>query len=103
MTMSTNGGPGQAAPQEAPQLTVVSQYIKDFSFENPNAPQSLTSRQEHPQIGIQINVGANPLSDSDIEVSIKLEGKAEAAGACYSVSIWTLPAFFAFEMFRRKA
>src|SRR5262249_13291682 len=29
-------------------------------------------------IGIQINVGANPLSDSDIEVSIKLEGKAEA-------------------------
>ena len=82
MTMSTNGGPGQTAPQETqPQLTVVSQYIKDFSFENPNAPQSLTSRQEHPQIGIQINVGANPLSDSDIEVSIKLEGKAESAGA----------------------
>lgn len=82
MTMSTNGGPAQAASQEAqPQLTVVSQYIKDFSFENPNAPQSLTSRQEQPQIGIQINVGANPLSDSDIEVSIKLEGKAESAGA----------------------
>ena len=78
MTMSTNGGPGQTPPQETqPQLTVVSQYIKDFSFENPNAPQSLTSRQEQPQIGIQINVGANPLSDSDIEVSIKLEGKAE--------------------------
>ena len=82
MTMSTNGGPGQTPPQETqPQLTVVSQYIKDFSFENPNAPQSLTSRQEQPQIGIQINVGANPLSDSDIEVSIKLEGKAESAGA----------------------
>jgi preprotein translocase subunit SecB len=61
-----------------PQLTVVSQYIKDFSFENPNAPQSLTVRQEQPQIGIQINVGAKPLSDTDIEVMIKLEGKAEA-------------------------
>src|SRR5215469_5132232 len=79
---TTNGGPTQSAAQDLqPQLTVVSQYIKDFSFENPNAPHSLTSRQEHPQIGIQINVGANPLSDSDIEVSIKLEGKAEAAGA----------------------
>ncbi|MGB9064598.1 MAG: protein-export chaperone SecB, partial [Pseudolabrys sp.] len=30
---------------------------------------------------IQINVGATPLSDPDIEVSIKLEGKAEVAGA----------------------
>ena len=75
---TTNGGPTQAAaPDAQPQLTVVSQYIKDFSFENPNAPQSLTNRQEQPQIGIQINVGATPLSESDIEVVIKLEGKAE--------------------------
>jgi len=76
---TTNGGPGQtAAPDMQPQLTVVSQYIKDFSFENPNAPQSLAPRQEQPQIGIQINVAATPLSDTDIEVTIKLDGKAEA-------------------------
>jgi len=78
---TTNGGPTQTAAQDLqPQLTVVSQYIKDFSFENPNAPQSLMNRQEQPQIGIQINVGANPLSDTDIEVVIKLEGKAETGG-----------------------
>jgi len=78
---TTNGGPGQSAAQDVqPQLTVVSQYIKDFSFENPNAPQSLTPRQEQPQIGIQINVNATPLSDTDIEVMIKLEGKADASG-----------------------
>jgi preprotein translocase subunit SecB len=77
---TTNGGPGQPASQEMqPQLTVVSQYVKDFSFENPNAPQSLVPRQEQPQIGIQINVSATPLSETDIEVVIKLEGKAEAA------------------------
>ena len=75
---TTNGGPTQAAPQDMqPQLNVVAQYIKDFSFENPNAPQSLTGRQEQPQIAIQINVGANPLTDTDIEVVLKLEGKAE--------------------------
>jgi preprotein translocase subunit SecB len=80
--MTTNGGPAQgttqgAAQETQPQLNVVAQYIKDFSFENPNAPQSLSARQEQPQIGIQINVGATPLSETDIEVSLKLEGKAE--------------------------
>ena len=33
-----------------------------------------------PQIGIQINVAATPLSETDIEVTLKLEGKAETAG-----------------------
>jgi preprotein translocase subunit SecB len=76
--MSTTNG-GQAEDVQ-PQLNVVAQYIKDFSFENPNAPQSLATGQEPPQIGIQINVNANPLSDTDIEVVLKLDGKAENAG-----------------------
>jgi preprotein translocase subunit SecB len=74
---TTNGGP---SADTAPQLSVVAQYIKDFSFENPNAPQSLASSQEQPQIGIQINVNANPLSETDIEVALKLDGRAESAG-----------------------
>ena len=78
---TTNGGPAQPAAQDQPQLTVVAQYTKDFSFENPNAPQSLNNRQEQPQIGIQINVGATPLSESDIEVVIKIDGKAEIASS----------------------
>jgi preprotein translocase subunit SecB len=76
----TNGGPEAAFPgnKPGPELSVLAQYIKDFSFENPNAPQSMTSN-EQPQISIQVNVGANPVtgSDTDIEVSVKLEGKAE--------------------------
>jgi preprotein translocase subunit SecB len=74
---TTNGGP---SPDIQPQLNVVAQYIKDFSFENPNAPRSLNAGQEPPQIGIQINVSANPLSETDIEVVLKLDGKAETAG-----------------------
>ena len=72
---TTNGGP---SADMQPQLSVVAQYIKDFSFENPNAPQSLSPTSEPPPIGIQINVNAQPLSDTDIEVSLKLEGKAES-------------------------
>jgi preprotein translocase subunit SecB len=82
MTM-TNGGPdaGGAAPEpgqgqgQGPQLSVVAQYIKDLSFENPNAPMSLQIQQQ-PAIEIQINVDTNPLSEDDIEVSLRLEGKA---------------------------
>jgi preprotein translocase subunit SecB len=78
---TTNGGPAEAPAQDlAPQLNVVGQYIKDFSFENPNAPRSLAASAEQPQIGIQINVNANPLNETDIEVVLKLEGKAESAG-----------------------
>jgi|SRR6185437_970779 len=73
---TTNGGPAPAADLP-PQLNVVAQYIKDFSFENPNAPQSLATVTVPPQIGIQINVNANTLTETDVEVSLKLDGKAE--------------------------
>jgi preprotein translocase subunit SecB len=70
---TTNGGSPEPTP---PQLSVLAQYVKDFSFENPNAPQSLMPGQQ-PQIGIQINVEARPLGETDVEVSLRLEGKAE--------------------------
>lgn len=75
---TTNGGPQAETP---PQLSVLAQYTKDFSFENPNAPRSLQPTQQQPSIGIQINVNAKPISESDIEVELKLEGKADSAGS----------------------
>jgi preprotein translocase subunit SecB len=76
---TTNGGPtpGAAAGDKPPQLNVLAQYIKDFSFENPNAPRSLQPIQQQPTINIQINVSAKPLNQTDVEVELKLEGKAE--------------------------
>jgi preprotein translocase subunit SecB len=58
---------------------VLGQYIKDLSFENPNAPGSL-QQQAQPQINITVNVSANPVSATDVEVELRLEGKAEGAG-----------------------
>jgi preprotein translocase subunit SecB len=74
---TTNGGPAPA-PNQPPQLSVVAQYIKDFSFENPNAPQSLAPATTQPQISIQINVTAKPMTDGNFEVALKLDGKAES-------------------------
>ncbi len=77
---STNGGP-DAAPaidgEKPPQLNVLAQYIKDLSFENPNAPRSLQGQPQAPKINIQINVNAKPLADTDFEVELKIEGRAE--------------------------
>src|SRR5207237_5256918 len=77
---TTNGGRG-TAPETGPQLNVLTQYIKDFSFENPNAPRSLQTPQQQPSINIQINVNVQPIADADYEVELKIEGKAEVAGA----------------------
>jgi preprotein translocase subunit SecB len=72
-------GNGAQPEQAAAQLNVLGQYVKDLSFENPNAPRSLQQGQQ-PQINIQINVNAKPIAGDDYEVELKIEGRAEAAG-----------------------
>ncbi|MFK7901794.1 MAG: protein-export chaperone SecB [Nitratireductor sp.] len=63
-------------PDQVPQLSIVTQYIKDLSFENPNSPNSLLPKETQPEINININVNANPLSETDFEVILKMEAKA---------------------------
>jgi len=74
---TTNGGP---QPQAMPQIGVLAQYVKDLSFENPNAPRSMSPPGQQPSINIQVNVDAAPMQGSDVEVTLRLEGKAEAQG-----------------------
>jgi preprotein translocase subunit SecB len=71
-----NGG----ANAPVPSLNVLTQYVKDLSFENPDAPQSMTTRAQ-PAINININVNAKPLpasvpGTSDFEVELKLDARA---------------------------
>jgi preprotein translocase subunit SecB len=81
MSTTNGGGAEPGAPEgAAPNLGVIVQYTKDFSFENPNAPQSLMQQQQQPQIGIQINVNPRQIAATDFEVELKLEGKAELSG-----------------------
>jgi preprotein translocase subunit SecB len=77
MTNPNGGSEAQAPQQTAPALSMLVQYVKDFSFENPNAPSALAPNQGQPQIGIQINVALGQLAPTDFEVTLQLEGKAE--------------------------
>ena len=49
------------APEAAQQLIINAQYIKDLSFENPRAPQSLIQQNAQPSVDINVDVkGAEP-------------------------------------------
>ncbi len=73
-------GADGAARNAAPQLNILGQYLKDLSFENPNAPESFNIQGAQPQINISVNVNANQLGETDYEVSLELEAHAEHEG-----------------------
>jgi len=75
---STNGGPQPQATM--PQIGILAQYVKDFSFENPHAPRSMAPSPQQPAISVQINVDAAPMGGTDVEVALRVEGKAESQG-----------------------
>ncbi|MDX7951438.1 protein-export chaperone SecB [Lichenihabitans sp. Uapishka_5] len=85
MAEANGNGTADAA---TPQLNALVQYIKDLSFENPNAPRSLGPQEKGPNISIQVNVNAQQLSDTDFEVSLMLEGSAgEGAGTLFKFEL----------------
>jgi preprotein translocase subunit SecB len=62
-TAKTNAGASKGASANAQansdrQLVVHAQYVKDFSFENPNAPKVLTENLGQPDVEISVSVGA---------------------------------------------
>jgi preprotein translocase subunit SecB len=63
----------------APQVGLIVQYVKDLSFENPNAPQ-VYSWQGQPQIDVQFNIGAQQAGDDMHEVTLKITAKAQGDG-----------------------
>ena len=63
-----------------PQVGVIAQYVKDLSFENPNAP-AVYQWQSQPQIDVQFNIGAQHVGEDVHEVALKIEIAAKAPRA----------------------
>jgi len=78
MTDTNDSGaqPQTEGAAAAPGMQILGQYIKDLSFENPNAPRSL-QQGEQPKLDINVNVGASQLGEGQFEVVITLTAKAE--------------------------
>jgi preprotein translocase subunit SecB len=76
---SNNGGQAPAAaaqPQTQPGIHVLGQYIKDLSFENPAAPNSLRASDKAPKLDVNVNVNVRPQAQSDFEVELKIDARA---------------------------
>jgi preprotein translocase subunit SecB len=63
----------------APVANVLSQYVKDLSFENPNSP-AIFQVQGAPKLDVQFNIGATRIGDEVHEVVLKIEARGEVEG-----------------------
>jgi preprotein translocase subunit SecB len=87
--MSESRNDGRAGGQQAPQnLSVLAQYVKDLSLENPGAPQSLRPRSTAPTINIGINVGSKQLVPNEVEVELSIEVRAaDGAAVLFAIEL----------------
>ena len=64
-----------------PGIRVLAQYIRDLSFENPRAPDSLNIGATPPQMDIGVEMNARGRPDGYFEVDLKLTAAAQREGA----------------------
>ena len=81
---STNGGNGSMQPTDDAQVSVIAQYIKDLSVENPSSPQ-VFQWQVQPQLDVQFNINVEKVSDDVHEVILKIEVTARSENGVHFV------------------
>ncbi|MCH7861972.1 MAG: protein-export chaperone SecB, partial [Proteobacteria bacterium] len=76
-TIAEFGEPAANGADTAPAAGLLSQYVKDLSFENPNAP-AIFQNPTAPAIDVQFNIGSAKIADEVYEVVLKIEVRATA-------------------------
>jgi preprotein translocase subunit SecB len=71
---------GPAAASAAPSLSILSQYIRDLSFENPNAPAANLTGGANPTFNLGINVEVKKQTDDIYAVELRFNAKASREG-----------------------
>ena len=74
------GGAGEQeinVTSENPHVQVHAQYVKDLSFENPEAPNNLTNQTDPPNIEVSVDVGARNLTSRQFEVELRITANAK--------------------------
>lgn len=84
----TGAAPQPAAGATGPTLNIIGQYIKDLSFENPRAPQSILGGTGQPKFNVSINVGVNKQADDVYAIELTFNAKAEReSGVLFNVEL----------------
>ncbi len=73
-------GEAEALPaaSDGPQFFINMQYVKDLSFENPRAPQSLIQQPAQPDVAINVDVKAQNLNPEAYEVVLTINATASS-------------------------
>ena len=79
---SNGNGSGDLGDQ--PQVSILAQYIKDLSVENPSAPQ-VFQWQIQPSLDVQFNINVEKLADDVHEVMLKLVVSARSDNGVHFV------------------
>ncbi len=79
-----SNGNGAGENSNEPQVSILAQYIKDLSVENPSAPQ-VYSWQVQPSLDVQFNIGVNPAAEDVHEVTLKMEVTAKSENGVHFV------------------
>jgi preprotein translocase subunit SecB len=74
---SSNASNGSGAPDDAPQIATLAQYIKDLSVESPSAPQ-VFRWQEQPQLSVNFSINVEKVDEAVHEVMLKIEVSARS-------------------------
>lgn len=69
-------GPMANGADTTPVAGLISQYVKDLSFENPNAP-AIYQSQSMPRVDVQFNIGALQVAEDVHEVVLKIDVRSE--------------------------
>jgi len=79
-----SGGNGSGQNGGEPQVSILAQYTKDLSVENPSAPQ-VFSWQVQPSLDVQFGITVNPAAEDVNEVVLKIDVTARSENGVHFV------------------
>jgi len=88
-----NGGGNGADNSTQPQVTILAQYVKDLSVENPSAPE-VYSWQVQPALDVQFNLNVQGAGEGVHEVTLKFDISARSDNCVHFVIDLSYAALF---------
>ncbi len=73
--MSEEQKENEVAEDDSPIFRMQKMYIKDFSFENPNAPSVFQAPGQEPAVEVSLKLNNKPLDEQHFEVALQITAK----------------------------
>src|SRR6476659_6301307 len=97
-----NGGGNGADNSTQPQVSILAQYVKDLSVENPSAPQ-VYSWQVQPTLDVQFNLNVESADEGVHEVTLKFDISARSENGVHFVVDLSYAGLFALRNIPQEA